>query len=49
MYSFSSDGANGTGVCGAVTRRTGAFNAVNALSATRAATSVAKLQRGVAS
>jgi len=30
-------------------RRIGAFNASNALSATSAATSVAKLQRGVAS
>src|ERR1019366_3164375 len=49
IYSFSSPGANGTGVCGAVTRRIGAFSAPNALSATSAAMSVAMLQRGVAS
>ena len=46
---FRATGANGTGVCGAVTRRTGAFSAANALSATRAAMSAAMLQRGVAS
>ena len=34
-------------MCGAVTRRIGAFSAANALSATSAAMSVAMLQRGV--
>src|SRR5581483_9895301 len=45
-YAFSSDGVNGTGACGAVTRRTGPFSESNACSETAAAISDATLQCG---
>src|SRR5262249_18039247 len=45
-YTSSSDGVNGTGACGAVTRLTGAFRRSNAVSVTTAAISDATLHCG---
>src|SRR5439155_212738 len=49
MYASSSTGLNGTGECGAVTRRIGPRNRSNPLSPARAEMSVAIPQRGGAS